>query len=149
MQYRKGDICSAFEYYTKAAELGDAEAHYSLSCMYRDGHGVAKDRGEEEIYHLEESAIKGHPGARCRLGCHEWNNGDTERALNHLIIAATQGDDDSIKFLMQLFKEGYVSKDDLAAALRAHQAAVDATKSPQREAADTYMTKYDKAGIGR
>jgi len=30
---------------------------------------------------------------------------------------------------------GRVSKDDFAAALRAHQAAVDATKSPQREAA--------------
>eukprot|EP00985_Skeletonema_marinoi_P014022 scaffold7025_cov225-Skeletonema_marinoi.AAC.1 len=29
-----------------------------------------------------------------------------------------------------------VSKDDFAAALRAHQAAVDATKSPQREAAE-------------
>ena len=39
---------------------------------------------------------------------------------------------------MTAFKEGHVSKDDLAAALRAHQAAVDATKSPQREAADIY-----------
>ena len=33
-------------------------------------------------------------------------------------------------------KPGLVNKDDFAAALRAHQAAVDATKSPQREAAE-------------
>jgi len=31
-----------------------------------------------------------------------------------------------------------VSKEDLAATLRAHQAAIDATKSPQREAADEF-----------
>jgi len=36
---------------------------------------------------------------------------------------------------MVAFKAGFVSKDDLAAALRAHQAAEDATKSPQRELA--------------
>jgi len=58
--------------------------------------------------------------------------------VKHWIIAATQGDDDSINNLIFAFKQGHVSKDDLAAALRAHQAAVDATKSPQREAADIY-----------
>jgi len=36
---------------------------------------------------------------------------------------------------MEAFRNGLVSKDDLAAALRAHQAAVDATKSPQRDIA--------------
>ncbi len=37
--------------------------------------------------------------------------------------------------LKQCYTDGHVSKEDFAAALRAHQAAVDATKSPQREAA--------------
>jgi len=32
-----------------------------------------------------------------------------------------------------LYKGGHASKDDFAAALRGHQTAVDATKSPQRE----------------
>ena len=58
--------------------------------------------------------------------------------MKHWIIAATQGEDDSIKFLLEKFRSGIVSKDDLAAALRAHQAAVDSAKSPQREAAETY-----------
>ena len=41
----------------------------------------------------------------------------------------------SIEWLTKCYKEGHVSKDDFARALRAHQAAVDAMKSPQREAA--------------
>eukprot|EP00986_Skeletonema_menzelii_P011570 scaffold6007_cov73-Skeletonema_menzelii.AAC.2 len=45
---------------------------------------------------------------------------------------------DSVKIF---YKAGQVSKDDFAAALRGHQAAVDATKSPQREAAVEY-TKW-------
>ena len=32
--HQSGDFASAFEYYTKAAELGDAEAHYLLSLLY-------------------------------------------------------------------------------------------------------------------
>eukprot|EP00984_Skeletonema_dohrnii_P020814 scaffold10229_cov129-Skeletonema_dohrnii-CCMP3373.AAC.1 len=136
-QHEKGDYSSAFAYYTKAAELGDAWAHYRLSLMYYYGHGVAKDKGKE-MHHLEEAAIRGHPLARYNLACHEGRNRRHDRALKHLIIAATQGNDDSIKLLLTMFKDGrfLVSKDDLAAVLRAHQAAVDATKSLQREAAE-------------
>eukprot|EP00985_Skeletonema_marinoi_P005848 scaffold2553_cov162-Skeletonema_marinoi.AAC.2 len=54
--------------------------------------------------------------------------------MKHFIIAAKLGDDDSMEMLMIAFKSGLVSKDDLASALRAHQAAVDATKSPPRDA---------------
>ncbi|KAK1735441.1 hypothetical protein QTG54_014055 [Skeletonema marinoi] len=119
-----------------AAELGDVDAHYRLSDLYRNGRGVVKD-GEKEVHHLEVAAIGGHPRARYNLGCHEWNNGNSERAVKHWIIAAAQGHDGSIKALMYEFRRGFVSKDDLAAALRAHQAAVDATKSPHREVAET------------
>ena len=42
--------------------------------------------------------------------------------MKHLIIAATQGEDHSIKALMNAFKEGLVGKEVLAATLRAHQA---------------------------
>eukprot|EP00984_Skeletonema_dohrnii_P017433 scaffold7925_cov81-Skeletonema_dohrnii-CCMP3373.AAC.1 len=142
-QYTKRDYSSAFEWYTKAAELGNAEAHFKLSFMYRDGQGVEKDRGKE-MYHLEEATIGGHPYARHNLACKEERNGNIKRAVKYWTIAATQGLDHSIKTLMKYFKKGFVSKDDLAAALRAHQAAVDATKSPQREAADEYDRKMRK-----
>ena len=41
--------------------------------------------------------------------------------------------------LKKLYREGLVSKEDLESALRAHQAATNATKSPQREEADMIM----------
>lgn len=55
-QFGKGDYSSAFKYYSKAAELGDAEAHYKLSMMNDDGVGVEQDSGKT-IHHLEEAAL--------------------------------------------------------------------------------------------
>jgi tetratricopeptide (TPR) repeat protein len=133
-KYYEGDCKSAFDYWSRAADLGDAVAHYQLSCLYFDGEGVEKDE-KKELHHLEQAAIGGHPGARHNLGCKEWENGRVDRAVKHLIIAAKLGNDKSLGSLKNLHGGGYVSKDDFAAALRDHKAAIDATKSPQREEA--------------
>ena len=133
-QKGKGNYIKAFEYFTKAAELGNVEAHFMLSDSYL-GNGVEKDM-EKVMHHLEEAAIGGHPDARCNLGCHVGNNGDYARAVKHWIIAANLGENYALVNLKQWYKCGIVSKEDFAAALRAHKAAVDATKSPQREAAE-------------
>ena len=135
MQRSKGHNTRAFEYFTKAAKLGNAEAHKHLANMYNGGYSIEKDT-RKRIYHLEEAAIGGHPACRHNLGAYEWNSGNKERAVKHYIIAATHGQDESIKVLMDEFRKGHVSKDDLASALRAHKAAVDATKSPQRDKAE-------------
>jgi len=135
---KKGDYSRAIEYYTKSAELGDADAHYRLAFMYRNGHVVEKDMGKV-IHHLEEAAISGHPTARYNLGCEELKDGNAERAGRHFIIAANLGHDDSMKSLMAAYRGGFVSKEELAAALRAHHAAVDATKSPQRDAGEEFV----------
>jgi len=132
--YQKGEYDTAFEHWTKAAELGDVEAQYNLSHLYRKGEGVEKDE-KKGWYHLEEAAIAGHPDARYNLALKEGRNKRFDRAVKHFIIAANLGHDESIQQLKKCYKYGDVSKDDFAAALRAHQAAVDATKSPQREAA--------------
>ena len=139
-QYKKGDYVRSFEYWTKAAELGDAEAHHRLARLYHDGEGVEKDK-KKEIHHYEEAAIGGHPKARHNLGRHELISGNVERSAKHLIMSATQGYDPSIKALMEAFKVGFgfVEKEVLATALRAHKTAVDATKSPQRDEAESSM----------
>ena len=67
----KGNKHRAFVFFTKAAELGNEEAHYQLSNMYQLGLGVRKDGrkvyylGEgveknvgKEIYHLEEGRYR-------------------------------------------------------------------------------------------
>ena len=137
----EGDFDAAYEYFTKAAELGDANAHYNLSIMYREGEGVEKDE-KKQVYHFEEAAVRGHPDARHFLGRYEVMNGRSDRAVKHFIIAANLGYNNSIKALKECYKHKVISKDCFAAALRAHHAAVKATKSPQRDAAE-------KCGWGR
>lgn len=81
----EGDYKGAFEYWTKAAELGNVSAHYDLSVMYQLGAGVEKDK-KKEIYFLERATIGGHPIARCNLGCYELNAGnyrESSKALYH------------------------------------------------------------------
>jgi tetratricopeptide (TPR) repeat protein len=135
--YKKGDYSSAFEYFTKAAKLGDVLAHHQLSICYALGRGVEKDE-KKEIFHWEEAAIGGHPNARYNLGNHEWRNGRIERSMKHYSIAAGQGHDGAIKALKRQYTQGTISKENFAASLRAHQAALDGTKSPQREVAEEY-----------
>ena len=133
----KGDYRSAFEYFTNAAALGDVEAHYQLSGLYQYGRGVEKDK-KKQMHHLTEAAIGGHPDARHNLGGMEGDNGQHDRAAKHLIIAAKLGYDLSLDVLKNLYKAGLVSKEDFTAALRGYQAAIVATKSPQREEAAKY-----------
>ncbi len=135
---REEDYEGAIEYYTKAAELGDMDAHYQLSLLYRNGKGVEKDE-KKSVYHAEVAAIGGHPIARYNLGCYEGNNGMHDRATKHFIIAAKLGYDDALESVKKSFRLGLASKEDFEAALRGHQAAVDATKSERRDTAYAFF----------
>jgi TPR repeat protein len=130
----EGDYDSAFDYFAKASEFGNVEAHYHLGCMYYEGEGIEKDE-EKGISHYEKAAIGGHTTARHNLAYHEGKNGNAERAVKHHIIAAKLGDEDSMKGLWKFYSLGYITKKDLDVTLRGHQAAIDATKSSQRDAA--------------
>jgi len=88
---------------------------------------------------LEEAAIGGHVSARYNLGCCEEGNGRIDRAVKHFIIAASMGCDESVKALWKYHARGLVKKEVFSVTLRAHQAAVDATKSPQREEAEKFL----------
>ncbi len=134
-RYNEGDWDTAFHYWTKAAELGDAIAHYELGHSYDKGEGIEKDE-EKEIYHLEKAAIGGDPFARHNLAVIEEKNGNVKRAVNHFIIAANLGDEDSMKVLREYYKDGDITKEDLDATLRTHEAAINEMKSPEREAAE-------------
>ena len=129
-----GDYTAAFEYWSKAVALGDTNAHYQLSTLYHHGQGVEKDENMER-HHLTVAAIGGHSLARHNFGTLEGRNGQYNRAAKHFIIAAKLGRDESLKCVKELYRTGHVSKEDFAAALRGHNAAIEATKSPQREEA--------------
>ena len=142
----EGDNNAAFEYWTRAADLGDAEAHYQLSNLYRDGEGVLKDE-KRERHHLTVAAIGGHPVARHNLACMEGGNGQHNRAAKHFIIAAKLGYDKSLKCVKEMYKAGVVSKEDFGTVLRGYQAAIEATKSPQREEVSIFLAERKRRGI--
>jgi len=144
IHYNEGDYDGALQCWEKAAELGNALAHFSLSMLYREGKGVKKDE-KKMFFHLEEAAFDGFPAARYNLGVVEEEHGRMDRAVKHYIIGANHGHNESLATLKKGYRRGLVSKKDFAAALRAHQAAVDATKSPQREAAKVDLQKLKVA----
>jgi hypothetical protein len=134
-RYEKGDYVTAVKYWTKAAELGDVGAHYQLADSYHEGDVVEMDR-EKAVYHYEQAAIGGQPEARHNLGCLEERNGNIERSVKHLIIAAKLGYEGSMKVLWRHYSAGNITKEDLDATLRTHQAALDEMKSSEREKAE-------------
>ena len=136
--YKEHDYESAFRYYTMAAEEGDEDARFRLGAMYCEGRFVEKNE-DKCIHHWEIAAVRGHVGARNLLGHLEWVDKRFDRAVKHWIICAYHGHVESIQELKSCYKEGHVTKDDFARALRAYQAAVDAMKSPQREKAEIYF----------
>ncbi len=137
--FNAGDYATAIEYLEKVAGLGHIESHQQMSRLYKGGIGYEKDL-KKSIYHAEVEvaaiAIGGHSIARHNLASWEAAKGNTDRAIKHLIIAVSLGLDHSLQSLKNTYALGEVSKEDFTAALRAHQAAVDATKSPQRDAAE-------------
>eukprot|EP00984_Skeletonema_dohrnii_P005139 scaffold1813_cov134-Skeletonema_dohrnii-CCMP3373.AAC.8 len=144
----EGDNDIAVEYFKKAAELGNADAHFDLSLLFEKGEGVEKDK-KKELHHLEQAAIGGHTYARHNLGCLEGKSGRMDRAVTHWIIAANLGYDKSLESLKKSYRVGLFSNKDLAAALRGHQAAADATKSPQREEAFAARQEAEAAKAAR
>ena len=137
-RYDDGDYDTSLHYFVKAAELGNAEAHFRLSFMYMNGEGVEKDT-IKEIYHLKEASIAGHHMARHNLGVAEAMNGKFDRAVKHVTIAANLGYQDSLKVLRKLYVDGHASKEDYATALRGYQAALDAAKSAERDEAEAFF----------
>jgi len=137
--HARGDYGGAFKHWQKSAQLGDVDAHYKLSCSHLQGLGVEKNM-KKYLHHLEEAAIGGHAIARHNLGWYELEHGSLERAAKHWIIAAKLGYSDTMDRVQEMFKKaglGLVDKADYETSLCAFQDAVDATKSPQREAAES------------
>ena len=139
VRFHDGKYEEAFDHYSKAAELGDIEAHYHLARLYMRGEGVEKDQRKHRK-HAETAAIGGHPGARFFLYEWEMDDGNSDRAIKHLVIAAKQGLELAIDFLKKRYTngDGAVSKEVFAEALRGYQAALDLMKSPQRDAAERF-----------
>ena len=87
------------------------------------------------IRQYEAAAMCVRVFARYNLGCLENNNGNHDLALQHWMIAAKLGDQDSLNAVKHLFMKGLATKADYAAALHGYQNAVEEMSSPERDEA--------------
>ena len=132
-QLKNGDYTNAFKYYSMAVKVGNnIEAHYALGNLYFEGLGCEEDE-KKALFHWTEAAIGGHEAARHQLATIEISRERYERAAKHLIIAANLGLEMSLPSLRDLHRDGHISKEEFAAALRGYQTAADATKSSNRD----------------
>jgi len=136
-QYRSGQfglekgVTKAVELYERAADLGVKEAHYNLGCVYMEGTDVEKDMAKA-LRHYEAAAMCGHVFARHNLGNAENRASKYDFALQHWLISATLGIEESLNNVRNLFAKGLATKADYAAALRGYQNAVEEMSSPDR-----------------
>ena len=88
------DDKKAFEFYRRAAELGDVQGTFALGIAFAEGRGVAKDRkAAAELF--EKAALTGHAEANYNLGL-LFLKGDGKpenpiRAYQHIRYAAEKG----------------------------------------------------------
>ena len=87
-------------------------------------------------YHCKLAAIGGHDGCRNMLGNIEKKAGNMDRAMKHYMIAASAGNDNSLKKVGEGYKGGYVTKEEYAKTLRAFKVSQDEVKSEERRRAD-------------
>jgi TPR repeat protein len=60
------DDLAAVEWYTRAAEAGNADGQYALAFFYQDGRGAAQDLERAHVL-WETATLQGHEGARHEL----------------------------------------------------------------------------------
>ena len=135
------DYAKALGLWHQAAELGNTTSYYNIGVAYHNGNGVERDEKKANHY-FELAAMGGHLDARHNLGAKEGRAGNIDRALNHFMIAAGYGDNDSLEMIKQMFMNKYATKDDYAKALRAYQASLVEIKSPQRDEAAALSDDY-------
>jgi TPR repeat protein len=63
----RGDYAEAAKNFRKAAEQGDASAHYNLGVLYKTGKGVPQDNAEA-VKWFQKAADQGSEPAQSRLG---------------------------------------------------------------------------------
>ena len=135
------DSAKALELWHRSGELGNAFAYYNIGCAYDHGEGVERDI-EKARHYYELAAIGGNVSARYNLGIVEEDAGNMSIALKHYMIAAGYGDNDSLKEIQELFKNGHATRDDYAKALQAYQKYIDRIKSPQRDEAALFDSDF-------
>src|SRR3954447_10141416 len=89
--WQRGNFAAAVAEWRPLADQGDADAQYNLGQAYKMGRGVPTDLGIAQTWY-EKAAQQGHPQAAANLGLILFQNGQRERAIPWLKMAADADD---------------------------------------------------------
>ena len=128
------NVPRAIELWTQAAELGSLEAHFQLGFLFYNGNGVREDK-LRGIHHWQQAAMEGCVLSRHALGVVEFREGGIKLAVQHWMISAKMGHENSLNDIERMFMEGHAAKTQYTEALRGYQIAAKEMKSPHREEA--------------
>ena len=128
------DVPRAIDLFTEAAELGSIDAHLNLGNVYYNGHVGEKDE-PRAMHHWKQAAMKGHVLSRHNLASIEYQRGNCDLAVQHWMISAKLGLEDSLNGIKDMFTKGQATKAQYAEALVGYRDAVEEMMSPQREEA--------------
>ena len=122
----------ALEMYIRAAELGDTEAFGNIGLAYELG-DVVEQNISKSLEFYEVSAKKGSLVAHKHLASFLGNKGDILESIQHLKITACAGDKHSMDYLMEVYKDNLLSKEELTKTLHAFQKCTNNMKSKDRD----------------
>mmetsp|Transcript_24219 Transcript_24219/g.36707 ORF Transcript_24219/g.36707 Transcript_24219/m.36707 type:complete len:407 (+) Transcript_24219:147-1367(+) len=123
----EGDA-KAFEYFQKSAALGNGDAYYYLSEFHRQDYNAA-----DFFDCLVKAAALGSVEAHDELASLAMEKKQIKVAMKHYQFLALVGySKESTEKLTAGYKDGYVTKEELASSLRAYQAAREEFSSKER-----------------
>lgn len=90
-----GAYSSAFQWFLKAAQMGNAEAQYKVGNAFKEGKGIDSDKDKSAEWY-RKAADQGYSGAEYQLGIYYKDKNDLRNALEWLRKSASRGDCDSM-----------------------------------------------------
>lgn len=130
--YFKQSETKSLEMYIRSAELGHPDILGFIGTYCGDGNVVTQNNSKERAFY-EVSAKKGSVKSHKRLAKFHGGNGDIQKSLEHLKVAASAGDQESMDIVMRAYRNKGISKEELAQTLRACQASQNEMKSDDRD----------------
>lgn len=122
---RLGELCKgipelSYQYYLRAADLGDPEAAFWVGFMNQKGNGTPVNMKRAFIYYTR-AYNAGHRGAMHNLGCFYYEGSVVEKDLRIAFelfrIAAEKGKSESMRNVAFMYEHGYHVEKNLEKAL--------------------------------
>lgn len=133
----------AVNYWTKAANYGNANAEFNLGLLYYDGLGISKDQSKGMAL-IESASQKGVIDATRTLGIIYMRAKNYSKAFYSYEQAAQKGDTDSKVQLGKMYSDGIgVDKDKKKALQWYEEAAKDGNSEAIKKVAYTYLSDKD------